>query len=49
VRDPNTKTPSLVFERVDNTDFKTLYPTFTDFDIRFYLFEILKVTYHMMN
>lgn len=42
VRDPNTKTPSLIFERINNTDFKTLYPTFTDFDVRFYLFEILR-------
>merc|ERR1712151_528767 len=42
VRDPQSKTPSLIFECVDNTDFKTLYPTFTDFDVRFYIFEILK-------
>jgi casein kinase II subunit alpha len=42
VRDPQSKTPSLVFEYVNNTDFKTLYPTFTDFDVRFYMFEILK-------
>merc|ERR1719158_1512538 len=25
VRDPQSKTPSLIFEYVDNTDFKTLY------------------------
>jgi casein kinase II subunit alpha len=49
VRDQNTKTPSLIFERIDNTDFKTLYPTFNDFDVRFYLFEILKVAYHMRS
>lgn len=42
VRDPQSKTPSLIFECVNNTDFKTLYPTFTDHDIRFYIFEILK-------
>lgn len=42
VRDPQSKTPSLVFEYVNNTDFKTLYPTFTDYDVRFYMFEILK-------
>jgi casein kinase II subunit alpha len=42
VRDPQSKTPSLIFENVNNTDFKTLYPTFTDHDIRFYSFEILK-------
>ena len=34
VRDPESKTPSLVFEYVDNQDFKTLYPTLTDYDIR---------------
>jgi casein kinase II subunit alpha len=42
VRDPQSKTPSLIFECVDNTDFKTLYPTFTDFDVRYYIMEILK-------
>jgi casein kinase II subunit alpha len=42
VRDPQSKTPSLVFEYINNTDFKTLYPTFTDYDVRFYIFEILK-------
>jgi len=42
VRDPQSKTPALIFEYVNNTDFKTLYPTFTDFDVRFYLFELLK-------
>jgi len=43
VRDPHSKTPCLIFEHVNNTDFKVLYPTFTDFDIRFYLFELLIV------
>lgn len=42
VRDPNSRTPALVFEYVNNTDFKQLYQTFQDFDIRFYLFELLK-------
>ena len=42
VRDPQSRTPSLIFEHVDNTDFKTLYPTFQDSDCRFYLFELLK-------
>jgi casein kinase II subunit alpha len=42
VRDPQSKTPSLIFEYINNTDFKTLYPTFSDYDIRFYIFEILK-------
>lgn len=42
VRDQQSKTPSLVFEYVNNTDFKVLYPTLTDFDIRYYIFELLK-------
>lgn len=43
VRDPQSKTPSLVFEYVNNTDFKTLYPTLVDADIRYYIHELLKV------
>lgn len=42
VRDPLSKTPSLVFEYVNNIDFKVLYPTLTDYDIRYYIFELLK-------
>ena len=42
MRDPQSKTPSLIFEYINNTDFKTLYPTLTDYDVRFYIFEILK-------
>jgi casein kinase II subunit alpha len=42
VRDPMSKTPSLVFEYINNTDFKVLYPTFTDYDVRYYMFELLK-------
>jgi len=42
VRDPQSKTPCLIFEYVNNTDFKVLYPTLTDFDIRYYMFELLK-------
>merc|ERR1712086_573988 len=42
VRDPQSKTPSLIFEHVNNTDFKILYPTLSDYDIRYYIFELLK-------
>lgn len=42
VRDPITKTSSLIFEYVDNLDFKTAFLTFTDYDIRYYIFELLK-------
>lgn len=43
VRDSSSKIPSLITEYVHNTDFKALYPRFTDFDVRFYIFELLKV------
>lgn len=42
VKDPVSRTPSLVFEYVNNTDFKQLYNTLTDYDIRYYLYELLK-------
>eukprot|EP01123_Difflugia_compressa_P009884 TRINITY_DN342_c0_g1_i2.p1 TRINITY_DN342_c0_g1~~TRINITY_DN342_c0_g1_i2.p1 ORF type:complete len:366 (+),score=55.92 TRINITY_DN342_c0_g1_i2:11-1108(+) len=42
VRDPQTKTPALIFEYVNNMDFKILYPTLTDNDVRFYMHELLK-------
>lgn len=42
VRDPQSKTPSLIFEHVNNTDFRELYQTFTDFDMRYYIRELLK-------
>jgi casein kinase II subunit alpha len=43
VRDPHSKTPSLIFEAVNNTDFKILYPTLSDYDVRYYIYELLKV------
>jgi casein kinase II subunit alpha len=43
VRDPASKTPSLIFEYIDHTDFKVLFPKFNDFDVRYYMYEILKV------
>ncbi|XP_062268989.1 casein kinase II subunit alpha-like [Platichthys flesus] len=42
VKDPVTRTPALVFEHVNNTDFKKLYQTLSDFEIRYYMYEILK-------
>lgn len=44
VRDQQSKTPSLIFEYVNNTDFKVLYPTLSDFDIRYYIYELLKAS-----
>ena len=37
-----SKTPSLIFEYVNNTDFRSLYPKFNDLDVRFYILELLK-------
>eukprot|EP00811_Abedinium_folium_P034881 NODE_7724_length_1555_cov_4.736695.p1 GENE.NODE_7724_length_1555_cov_4.736695~~NODE_7724_length_1555_cov_4.736695.p1 ORF type:complete len:332 (-),score=120.54 NODE_7724_length_1555_cov_4.736695:413-1408(-) len=42
VRDPESKTPSLIFEAVNNFDFRMLYPLLTDFDVRFYTYELLR-------
>jgi casein kinase II subunit alpha len=46
VKDPVSRTPALIFEHVNNTDFKQLYQTLTDMDIRYYLYELLKVSLH---
>jgi casein kinase II subunit alpha len=43
VRDPVSKFPSLVTEYVENVDFKELYPRFDDFDVRYYMLELVKV------
>jgi len=48
VRDQHSKTPSLIFECVNSTDFKVLYPTLTDYDIRYYIYELLKVFHLIM-
>ncbi|OIW10931.1 hypothetical protein TanjilG_27877 [Lupinus angustifolius] len=42
VRDQHSKTPSLIFEHVNSTDYRVLYPTLTDYDIRYYIYELLK-------
>lgn len=42
VKDPVSRTPSLIFEHVNNVDFRQLYPTLTDLDIRYYMYELLK-------
>ncbi|CAI5942356.1 unnamed protein product [Closterium sp. NIES-65] len=41
VRDPVTRTPSLVFDLVDSLDWKLLYPSLTDHDVRYYLYQLL--------
>lgn len=42
VKDPVSRTPALIFEYVNNMDFKQLYQTLSDYDIRYYMFELLK-------
>lgn len=41
-RDHQSKVPSLIFEYVNNKDFKTLFPTFTSYDVRYYIYQVLK-------
>lgn len=43
VRDQHSKAPSLIFEYVNSMDFKVLYSTLTDYDIRYYIYELLEV------
>jgi len=40
--DPGTSTPSLVFEHVNNHNFRQLYPRLRDFEVRYYVFEVLR-------
>lgn len=42
VKDPVSRAPALVFEYVNNTHYRKLYPILTDYDVRFYLYELLK-------
>jgi casein kinase II subunit alpha len=42
VRDPSSKTCSLIFEYVETIDFKVLYPQLGDLDVRFYMYQLLK-------
>ena len=42
VCEPDTATPCLVQEYVDNVDFRELYPTLSDHDVRFYMFQLLR-------
>jgi len=41
VRDPVSGTPALIFERVENCSPQQLYQSFTDWDTRYYIREIL--------
>lgn len=41
-KDPRSSVRSLIFEYVNNRNFKELYPTFNHYDVRYYLYEVLK-------
>ena len=50
VKDPASKTTCIVnhaliqiFDHLDNLDFRSLIPEMNDTDVRFYLYELLKV------
>lgn len=42
VRDPVSKTPSLVYELIPSIESKVLFQRLSDFDIRLYLFKLLE-------
>lgn len=44
VHDPPSRSNSLVMEYVENTDWKDLFSTLTEMDIKFYLFQLLRVS-----
>ena len=46
VHDPPSRSNSLVMEYVQNTDWKDLYGTLTEMEIKFYLFQLLRVSRH---
>ena len=41
VRDPSSKSPCIITEWIDNIDYKNLFPTLTDSDIRYYIYQVL--------
>ncbi|KAG7697866.1 hypothetical protein KL930_000079 [Ogataea haglerorum] len=42
VRDSNSKTSALIFEHVENVEFRVLYPQLTDLEIRYYMYQVLE-------
>lgn len=42
VRDPVSKTPSLIYEYIPNIESKILFQKLTDIDVRLYLFKLLE-------
>ena len=46
VKDYGSQTPSLILEYCDNTEFKQLYKEINDFEVRYYIYEVLKALKH---
>ncbi|KAG8345906.1 casein kinase II [Trypanosoma vivax] len=42
VRDPCSRTPSFIFEYIEACDFRAIFPTLSDCDVRCYTFEVLQ-------
>lgn len=42
VRDPSSKTPSLIYEYIPNIESKVLFQNLSDNEIRIYLFKLLQ-------
>lgn len=45
VRDPSRTYHSLIMEYVDNTDWKILLRSMSEFDMKYYMFQLLKVRF----
>ena len=44
VHDAPSRSNSLIMEYVNNTDWKELYPSFTELEIKHYVFQLLDVS-----
>lgn len=42
LRDSASKTTTLVLDCINNVDYKTLYPKFTDYEVRNYMYEVFR-------
>ena len=40
--DPSSKTPSIIYEKINHVDFKILFPKLTSIEIKYYMYCILK-------
>ena len=44
VHDPSSRSNSLIMEYVENTEWKEMFGTLTEMEIKFYLFQLLRVS-----